>query len=238
MLFVTTRTLRTISNASDDILSTDIPIISNSVSQGSLLFDPVPIQYSNTFHEFDSYFEPIQSMFSAERLTQFYASGDHSTRASHSRVPYKRTASRLARDHDTGDLYFSDNYSTACDDDYVVVDSPAGSNIVSTTSEVSESPVKRVKTTSKRAKDEVMLIKSQSSVAPRELPRLHLGESGRMKLKSRISMLIKDDPELRAKVLAISKVKLASIGQLLQMAYICGIWDEAVRIGDHFLNSS
>jgi hypothetical protein len=75
-------------------------------------------------------------------------------------------------------------------------------------------------------------------LAPRDLPRLHLGETGRMKLKSRISMLIKDDQELRSKVLAISKVKLASIGQLLQMAFICGIWDEAVRIGDQFLNSS
>jgi hypothetical protein len=177
-------------------------------------------------------------MVSAGSSTPFNAPGVYSLVDTPPQFPRRRTISRMARDNYTDDLYLSDNYSTTCDDDYVLTDSPAGDHNVSTSSDVSEVPAKRVRITSKSAIDEVVPIKSQSTLAPRDLPRLHLGETGRMKLKSRISMLIKDDQELRSKVLAISKVKLASIGQLLQMAFICGIWDEAVRIGDQFLNSS
>jgi len=141
----------------------------------------------------------------------------------------KRTVSRMARDE-------SDNYSTTCGDDFVIdIDSPVVYEThqasVAITTEPKESLAKRARISCKRA----------SSVAPaqlpmgvpKDLPKLHLGETGRCKLKSMISNLIKDDEELRSQVLIISKIKLASISQLLQMAYVCNIWDEVVRIAQN-----
>lgn len=64
------------------------------------------------------------------------------------------------------------------------------------------------------------------------LPKLHLGESGRAKLKSIISEVLKENPALRIHVAAVGKVKLATVPQLLQMAHICGMWNEAVIISE------
>ena len=76
------------------------------------------------------------------------------------------------------------------------------------------------------------------SVASSDVPRLHLGEYGRCKLKSLISAAIKDDCQLRAQVLSVSKIKLASIPQLLHMAQLCGLWDEAVLISEQFVKKN
>ena len=67
-----------------------------------------------------------------------------------------------------------------------------------------------------------------------DVPRLHLGEAGRSKLKSLISLATKDNSTLRDRVAVIGKVKLASIPQLLQMAHLCGLWDEAIAISQSF----
>lgn len=68
-----------------------------------------------------------------------------------------------------------------------------------------------------------------------DVPRLQLGESGRAQLKSSISSVLKMKPELRKQCNSIQKVKNASIIQLLAMARICGIWDQAVKISENFL---
>lgn len=76
------------------------------------------------------------------------------------------------------------------------------------------------------------------SVDNSDTPRIHLGEYGRCKLKSLISAAIKEDCHLRTQVLSVSKIKLASIPQLLHMAQLCGLWDEAVLISEHFVKKS
>lgn len=73
------------------------------------------------------------------------------------------------------------------------------------------------------------------SIDGQEVPRLQLGESGRAQLKSSISSVLKRRPELRKQCNSIEKVKNASIMQLLAMARICGIWDQAVKISEGFL---
>jgi hypothetical protein len=73
------------------------------------------------------------------------------------------------------------------------------------------------------------------SVDGQDVPRLQLGESGRAQLKSSISSVLKRRPELRKQCNSIQKVKNASIIQLLAMARICGIWDQAVKISESFL---
>ena len=73
------------------------------------------------------------------------------------------------------------------------------------------------------------------SVDGQDVPRLQLGESGRAQLKSSISLVLKRRPELRKQCNSIQKVKNASIIQLLAMARICGIWDQAVKISESFL---
>ena len=71
---------------------------------------------------------------------------------------------------------------------------------------------------------------SSSSPASTEGRKLHLGEGGRAKLKSLISDAVKHNEELRERVAAITKVKLASIPQLLQMASICDLWPQVLLI--------
>lgn len=73
------------------------------------------------------------------------------------------------------------------------------------------------------------------AVDGQQVPRLQLGESGRAQLKAAISAVLKRRPDLRKQCNAIQKVKNASIVQLLAMARICGIWDQAVRISESFL---
>jgi len=154
----------------------------------------------------------------------------------------KRTVSKMARENDDLD-YLSDNYSTACDDDFM--GSPmvqytldhSSSNVVITAT-AAESPkqreIKKARRSPSIPSKRTIIDNVPSVTVPGDLPKLHLGESGRSKLKSLISNMIKEDEELRTHVLAISKVKLASIGQLLQMSYVCGLWEEAVRISEQF----
>ena len=65
-----------------------------------------------------------------------------------------------------------------------------------------------------------------------DVPKLHLGENGRSKLKSLISGALKRNIELKILVASVGKVKLASVSQLLQMAFLCGLWDEVIRISE------
>ena len=244
MLFVSTQALRTISSTSDSSGSSDIPILPLFVNPveplfGSGLGDDRLYLY-NTGDIF-----PITAQFPLRTISTLSAAD-----VNHRDTPLmysmfdtpalysvKRTVSKMAREHEDFDL--SDNYSTACDDDSLdspvvqyAVD-PISSNVVITTAPVDESQreikkARRIPTLSKRTS------RVPSVSVPGDLPKLHLGETGRSKLKSMISNMIKEDEELRAQVLAISKVKLASIGQLLQMAYVCGLWEDAVRIGEQF----
>eukprot|EP00916_Digyalum_oweni_P006078 GHVL01010468.1.p1 GENE.GHVL01010468.1~~GHVL01010468.1.p1 ORF type:complete len:667 (+),score=73.16 GHVL01010468.1:68-2068(+) len=67
--------------------------------------------------------------------------------------------------------------------------------------------------------------------------RIPLGEQGRAKLKSRISDVIRADPDLRVRISTIGKVKSASIPQLLKMAKMCGVWEFAVDISQNYLKN-
>jgi len=250
MLFVSTHALRTISSTSDSSGSSDIPFIPNFVTNGMPLFDVSStdggfeiFQSSDDFsmtHQF-----PLRtiSTLSVNELPTRDAPVVYSMLDNNLLFPAKRTVSKMARDHYVDDLDMSDNYSTACDDDSAA-DSPifvdytidtASSNVVITASESKRAKrihvVKRASVQQPRAAG---VSGAPAPFVPQDLPKLHLGETGRCKLKSMISNLIKDDEDLRAQVLSISKVKLASIGQLLQMAYVCGLWEEATRIGEQF----
>jgi len=251
MLFISTQALRTISSTSDSSGSSDIPILPFFVNPAEPLFgsglgDDRVYLYSTG----DNY--PITAQFpfrtistlSATEVNQRDTPLMYSMFDTPALYSVKRTVSKMAREHE--ELYLSDNYSTACDDDCMdspvfqyAVD-PSTSNVVITTTPVEESlreikKARRIPSLSKRTA--TVDVPSEFSV-PGDLPKLHLGETGRSKLKSMISNMIKDDEELRAQVLAISKVKLASIGQLLQMAFVCGLWEDAVRIGEQFASST
>eukprot|EP00388_Colpodella_angusta_P017310 GDKJ01042834.1.p1 GENE.GDKJ01042834.1~~GDKJ01042834.1.p1 ORF type:complete len:1104 (+),score=339.73 GDKJ01042834.1:1-3312(+) len=67
--------------------------------------------------------------------------------------------------------------------------------------------------------------------------RLPLGEHGRCELKGLIGDAIKQSAETRAKVMAIAKLKCATISQLLHMAFVCDLWNEAVAISERFVES-
>jgi hypothetical protein len=62
------------------------------------------------------------------------------------------------------------------------------------------------------------------------VPKLNLGEAGRAELKSLISKKQKEQRDLKAVCDRIAKVKSASIVELLTIARICGLWEEAERI--------
>ena len=62
------------------------------------------------------------------------------------------------------------------------------------------------------------------------VPKLNLGEAGRAELKSLISKRQKERRDLKEVCDRIAKVKAASIVELLTIARICGLWEEAERI--------
>ena len=248
MLFVSTQALRTISSTSDSSGSSEIPVLPLFVNPSVPLFGT---DYNedrmNLFPTGDSIGNTVQfplrtiSTLSAADANQREAPLMYSMFDTPALFSVKRTVSKMARENDDFDL--SDNYSTACDDDFM--DSPvfqytldpASSNVVITTSteSLTQGEMKKARRNLSSSKRTTINNSSVPSVlVPGDLPKLHLGESGRAKLKSMISNLIKEDEELRTQVLAISKVKLASIGQLLQMAFICNLWEEAVRISEQF----
>lgn len=242
MLFVSTQALRTISSTSDSSGSSDgqlLPFFVNPVEPlfGAGLSDD---RFHNLYTAGDIF--PITAQFPLRTISTLSAAdvNQRDTPVMYSMFDtpalysVKRTVSKMAREHDDFDL--SDNYSTACDDDFspvvnYTVDS-SSSNVVITTVEESEREIKKVRRIPTLSKRTIQQVPSVS--VPGDLPKLHLGEMGRSKLKSMISNVIKDDEDLRTQVLAISKVKLASIGQLLQMAFVCGLWEETVRIAEQF----
>lgn len=66
------------------------------------------------------------------------------------------------------------------------------------------------------------------------LPMLKLGDDGRAKLKSALSELAKQDTDIRARIDAIGKIRLASIQQLMRMAKVAGLWEYAQSLArDH-----
>lgn len=68
------------------------------------------------------------------------------------------------------------------------------------------------------------------------VPRLQIGESGRVELKASLTTLLKLRPDLRKQTNRISKLKCASINQLLTMAMVCGIWEKAVKISETYVS--
>ena len=247
MLFISTQALRTISSTSDSSGSSDGPMLPLFVNPGEPLFGAgFSEDRMNLYSTGDNF--PITAQFPLRTISTLSAADYiqqevplmYSMFDTPALYSVKRTVSKMAREHDDFDL--SDNYSTACDDDWLdspVVQysvDPTTSNVVLTTAtgEESQREIKRARRLPSPSKRTTILRVDPSVPVPGDLPKLHLGETGRCKLKSMISNMIKDDEELRTQVLAISKVKLASIGQLLQMSYVCGLWEEAVRISDQF----
>jgi len=71
------------------------------------------------------------------------------------------------------------------------------------------------------------------------IPLLKLGDEGRAKLKSALSEQVRVDPEVKAKIDDIGKIRLASMQQLLRMAKIAGIWDYAILLAqEHEVNKA
>lgn len=60
-----------------------------------------------------------------------------------------------------------------------------------------------------------------------DTPVLKLGDEGRAKLKSALSEQARTDPDIKARIESIGKIRLASVQQLMQMARISGLWDYA-----------
>ena len=66
--------------------------------------------------------------------------------------------------------------------------------------------------------------------------KIKLGDIRRKQLKTAISDVCKNSLELRDKVLAIGKIKEASIADLFQMAEVCGLIDYALQLADDRLS--
>ena len=66
------------------------------------------------------------------------------------------------------------------------------------------------------------------------IPRLAIGENGRIELKASLTQILKGKSCLRHQTNALSTLKGASIGQLLAMAKCCGIWDKVERISNWY----
>ena len=68
------------------------------------------------------------------------------------------------------------------------------------------------------------------------VPKLQIGEAGRVELKATLTMLLKCRPDLRKETNRICTLKRASICQLLAIAKLCGLWDKVVKISDWYLS--
>lgn len=136
--------------------------------------------------------------------------------------PAARTVSTQARENSMEEL----SLDSELDEPVVLHTLPRTMSETSTSYEtmVAPPPCKKIRLTSAPA----------SLALSSDEPRLHLGETGRSRLKSLISNLTKVNPELRERVAEIGKVKLASIPQLLMMARTCGVWDEVLQIAESF----
>ncbi len=128
--------------------------------------------------------------------------------------PIMRTVSNQARDNFSEDLSLEEMDQKV----YTPGDVRCFSE-VSTASDEGQSiytPVRKIVVvpTEKKAH----YIKKKTSV--------QLGEFGRQTLKSIISAMTKMDYELKRKVFSIGRIKFASTSELMEMAKICGIYDE------------
>jgi hypothetical protein len=142
------------------------------------------------------------------------------------KYPVTRTVSDLARDNITADLSLDDEESVL-----YIPDQRRTFSQASTASE-DERPVKKIKILSPKPVSDKMHKPMSKSILCGELPRVQLGEHGRQRLKSLLSSAVKYDAAKRDLVYAIGKVKLASIPQLLQMARVCGLWDEVMKVAN------
>lgn len=139
--------------------------------------------------------------------------------------PVTRTVSDLARDNITEDL--------SLDDEESILYAPEQKRTYSQASTASEDerPVKKIRIFAKPVTQRTSNPEPKS-VFSEEPARVQLGEHGRQRLKSLLSSAVKYDAAKRDLVYAIGKVKLASIPQLLQMARVCGLWDEVMNIAN------
>jgi hypothetical protein len=72
-----------------------------------------------------------------------------------------------------------------------------------------------------------------------EIPILKLGDEGRAKLKSALSEQAKADNDIRLRIDAIGKIRLASVHQLMQMARVSGLWEYAQSLAqEHELSKA
>lgn len=71
----------------------------------------------------------------------------------------------------------------------------------------------------------VTKLRQREAVADDVSPVLKLGDEGRAKLKAALSEQVRRNPELKARVDEIGKIRLASIQQLLMMAKVCDLWE-------------
>ena len=64
-----------------------------------------------------------------------------------------------------------------------------------------------------------------TSYPEEQLPGMKLGDEGRAKLKSALSDAVRRDPDMKARVESIGKIRLASVQQLVRMAKECNLWE-------------
>ena len=127
--------------------------------------------------------------------------------------PVMRTVSNQARDNVTDDLSLDEMDRDIYSPGYVRCLSE-----VSTASD--ESP--RIHTPVRK----ILVVPTEKKMHVQKKTRVQLGEFGRQRLKSIISAMTKMDYELKRKVFSIGRIKFASTSQLMEMAKICGIYDE------------
>lgn len=143
-----------------------------------------------------------------------------------------RTVSEMARQNDTDFLTMDDEvtvlHETADGESRTLSNASTCSDVLVG----SRPPAKRIRVVRDKATVLMRLDKpTPTDSSPQTwTQRVHLGEVGRQRLKSLLSATVKYDTTVRERIAKIGKVKLASIPQLLQMAEVCGLWDEVVKI--------
>lgn len=198
------------------------------ISQNYFLFNPANVM----FLESDNFWaQPLASRTVSVKSTSsgFEKGSSYTPLDNFVFYGVGRTVSRQARENSIEELTLDSDLSDS-EDSFPVI-TPIG-RIASTQSTADSSGESERGAPSPK---KVKINRKRVNIPEPNLPKLHLGEVGRKKLKSLISSAIKEDECLRDKVRAIGKVKLASIPQLLQMAQVCGLWDEAVLISDNFV---
>lgn len=192
---------------------------SSSVRSYRSSSEPSPVK---RMRDFPDVFYPT-SAFSYDPEYSF-STGAHNFGPNHNALRLARTVSAQARDYSFEDLI---------PDEIQISDSGFGtdwsfgySRALSDTSTASELPKRQ------KVSDDVPANEFTRTRPNVDVPKLHLGENGRSKLKSLISGALKRNIELKRLVASVGKVKLASVSQLLEMAFLCGLGDEVIRISE------